>query len=107
MAQVVREFLENPAEPQFGFDLMETLKLSSGTLYPILTKLRVAGWITGRTEDIDPKAAGRPARRYYLLTPEGEVAAVRALTRMGSMYEVPLEAARRVSRRPGFAGGQA
>ena len=29
------------------------------------------GWLTSRWEDIDPRAEGRPARRYYQLTPDG------------------------------------
>lgn len=106
MAQVIRAFLDDPSEPRFGFDLMETLKLSSGTLYPILTKLRTAGWIQGHTEGIDPRVAGRPARRYYLLTAEGEIAAVRALTQLGALYQVPPRATRGANQ-PGLAGGNA
>lgn len=102
MAAVLRVFLADPAQPKFGFDLMETLDLSSGTLYPILTRLRQAGWIRAETEDIDPKVAGRPARRYHQLTAEGEVAAIQALARMRALYEAP----RSVSQ-PGLAGGTA
>lgn len=89
MAAVLQVFLADPAQPQFGFDLMETLKLSSGTLYPILAKLWRAGWIRAETEDIDPAVEGRPARRYHQLTEEGEVAAVQALARMQQVYDVP------------------
>lgn len=102
MAAVLRVFLAEPTKQQFGFDLMETLDLSSGTLYPILTRLRQAGWITVETEDIDPKAEGRPARRYHQLTAEGEVAAVQALARMRALYDLPPSAAQ-----PGLAGGTA
>jgi PadR family transcriptional regulator, regulatory protein PadR len=103
MAAVVKIFLRDVAEPQFGFDLMQQLRISAGTLYPLLTRLRRAGWLAAETEDIDPKIAGRPARRYYTLTPGGAVAAVRALQQSQALYEVP-PIARRVGR-PGLARG--
>ena len=103
MAAVVRIFLRDESERQFGFDLMQRLKISAGTLYPLLTRLRRAGWLAVETEDIDPKVAGRPARRYYTLTPGGAVAAVRALQESRALYEVP-RTARRVGR-PRLAGG--
>jgi PadR family transcriptional regulator, regulatory protein PadR len=45
--------------------------LPSGTVHPILARLEGVGWIESRWEDIDPSDAGRPARRYYRLTPAG------------------------------------
>jgi DNA-binding PadR family transcriptional regulator len=96
MAQVVRVLLENPGERQYGFKLMRSLKLSSGTLYPILARLSAAGWVERRSEGQDPKVIGRPARTYYVLTAEAEPVAVRALYRMRSHYDVHAEVARRV-----------
>lgn len=89
MARVVRAFLTEPDTPQYGFDLMELLEVSSGTLYPILTRLTKAGWLRLELEDIDPAAAKRPARRNYRLNSEGAAAAVRALERMQDVYRVP------------------
>src|SRR5690349_12515083 len=43
----------------------------SGALYPMLTRLLAAGWLEAHWEDVDPVAEGRPARRYYRLTPDG------------------------------------
>ncbi|HLL67053.1 MAG TPA: helix-turn-helix transcriptional regulator [Micromonosporaceae bacterium] len=48
---------------------MHRTGLASGSLYPILARLRAAGCVTACWEEIDPVAAGRPARRYYRLTP--------------------------------------
>ena len=56
----------------------------SGTVHPIPARLEALGWVESRWEDIDPKAEGRPARRYYRITALGaeqaraELAKVRA-----------------------------
>lgn len=101
VAGVLQAFLADPLQPQFGFGLMEQLRISSGTLYPILAKLKKVGWLDVQTEEIDPSVEGRPARRYYLLTAQGEVAAVQALNRMSTLYAPPR------SSRPRLAGGEA
>lgn len=103
MAAVVQIFLEDLSEPRFGFGLIQRLKISAGTLYPVLTRLQRAGWLRAETEDIDPKVEGRPARRYYTLTPDGAAAAVTALQRVGALYEVPKGSVRRLR----LAGGTA
>jgi DNA-binding PadR family transcriptional regulator len=71
VARVLRQFLEHPSEPCYGFDLMRSTRLASGTLYVILARLERAGWLASEQEDIDPAAIGRPARRLYRLTPDG------------------------------------
>jgi DNA-binding PadR family transcriptional regulator len=68
VARVLRVFTEDAGTPHFGMELMKSLPMSSGTLYPILARLAKAGWIEADNEDIDPKVAGRPARRYYTMT---------------------------------------
>jgi PadR family transcriptional regulator, regulatory protein PadR len=92
MARVVQAFLAAPDTPRFGFELMELLRMSSGTLYPILTRLAVAGWLQLDLEDIDPAIVGRPARRNYSLTGGGKAAAIQSLGRMQDVYQVPTEA---------------
>ncbi len=69
--RVLAAFLADPTVPRYGLDLMQGTELASGSLYPILTRLRTAGWLDAHWEDVDPAAAGRPARRYYLLTADG------------------------------------
>jgi DNA-binding PadR family transcriptional regulator len=79
VAAILAAFLQDPAEGHYGLGLMRATGQPSGTLYPILVRLQDAGWVDAHWEDIDPVAAGRPARRYYRLTPDGVVAARREL----------------------------
>jgi DNA-binding PadR family transcriptional regulator len=75
VSKVLAAFLEDPEADRYGLELMRASGHPSGTLYPILLRLQNAGWVEARWEEIDPVAAGRPARRYYRLTPDGRVAA--------------------------------
>jgi PadR family transcriptional regulator, regulatory protein PadR len=75
VVRVLSAFLTDAAEDRYGLDLMHVTGLASGTLYPILVRLEAAGWVESQWEDIDPVAAGRPARRYYRLTADGAVRA--------------------------------
>lgn len=72
----------------YGLDLVERTGLSSGTVYPVLGRLRRRGWIEGIWEDqAVADADGRPRRKYYRLTSRGaevlesEVARIAALAR--------------------------
>lgn len=69
--KVLNVFLEDPAAHRYGLEVMKAAGLQSGTLYPLLARLERAGWLTSAKEQVDPQAEGRPARRYYYLTPEG------------------------------------
>ncbi|MGA8117031.1 MAG: helix-turn-helix transcriptional regulator [Actinocatenispora sp.] len=89
VARVLAVFLDDPAADRYGTQLMEASGLASGSLYPILTRLRKAGWAEARWEDIDPVAAGRPARRYYRLTPEGASRASAALDALHRQTRFP------------------
>ena len=64
--------LSDPARDWYGFELMERTSLRSGTIYPLLHRLQADGWLTSFREEIDPSAEGRPQRRLYRLTAEGE-----------------------------------
>ncbi|HVN12018.1 MAG TPA: helix-turn-helix transcriptional regulator [Kineosporiaceae bacterium] len=78
---VLQVLLEDPQREIYGRELGEAAGLPSGTIHPILARLEGMGWLESRWEDIDPSAAGRPARRYYRLTPDGAVRARDALAR--------------------------
>jgi DNA-binding PadR family transcriptional regulator len=78
---VLQVLLEDPQREIYGRELGEAAGLPSGTVHPILARLEGMGWLESRWEDIDPSAAGRPARRYYRLTPDGAVRARDALAR--------------------------
>ncbi len=71
MLRVLRVFVEHPAKGVSGSDILKATNILSGTLYPILGRLELAGWLESWWEDIDPKEAGRPRRRYYKLTARG------------------------------------
>ncbi|MFI9311154.1 PadR family transcriptional regulator [Streptomyces triculaminicus] len=71
VARILAAFLDDPAAPRYGLDLMRETGLSSGTVYPALIRLERAGWLTAVHEDVDPHAAGRPPRRVFTITEEG------------------------------------
>lgn len=60
-------------EERYGYDLVKSLLeipglgVTEGTIYPLLSRLKVAGLITSRLEE---STAG-PARKYYALTAAG------------------------------------
>jgi DNA-binding PadR family transcriptional regulator len=69
--KVLQVFLEDPTASLAGADLQRAVHLPSGTLYPILFRLESAGWLRSRWEKVDPREAGRPRRRLYVITPLG------------------------------------
>jgi len=78
---VLQVFLEEATRERYGSDIGAQAGLPSGTVHPILARLEGIGWLDSRWEDIDPRVAGRPARRYYRLTGAGAQSAHAALTR--------------------------
>jgi DNA-binding PadR family transcriptional regulator len=87
VAKVVSALLVEPEGQRYGLDLMSATGLPSGTLYPILQRLRDAGWVDAAWESIDPVAEGRPARRYYRLTASGAEQARAALAEVRAVAE--------------------
>lgn len=61
------------ADERYGYDLVKSLVevpglgITEGTVYPLLSRLRVAGLITSRLEE----SSSGPARKYYSLTRDG------------------------------------
>jgi PadR family transcriptional regulator PadR len=78
---VLRTLLADPAKELYGVEIGQAAALPSGTVHPILARLEGVGWLSSRWEAIDPRAEGRPARRYYQLTPDGLALARAALAR--------------------------
>jgi len=72
---ILSVLLRDPRSAHYGLEMGKAAGLASGTIYPILARLERAGWVESEIEDIDPKMAGRRARRYYRLTSEGAAAA--------------------------------
>jgi len=57
---------------RYGFDIMDTTGLPSGTVYPALRRLESEGLIDSKWEgEKDALAEQRPARKYYRLTRSG------------------------------------
>lgn len=81
--KVLTLFLECHPEKLSGADIINQKKLLSGTLYPLLDRLSVAGWISGEWEKIEPSEVGRPRRRMYKLTADGVHCASHAVQEHG------------------------
>lgn len=73
--RVLHAMLEDPMAHHYGLALCKRTNILAGTLYPILHRLEVAGWIVGAWEDLDQSEASRPRRHYYQLTGFGAAAA--------------------------------
>jgi len=60
---------------EYGFDIIDSTGLASGTVYPALSRLERDGYVRSAWED-EPRAhrEGRPARRYYRVTAPGAIA---------------------------------
>ena len=100
-ANILRLFSLMTAEPLswwWGVKLSEELDLRSGTIYPLLARLEEAEWLESRWEEVDPVEAGRPRRRLYRLTGQGEVIAARSLAEIG--FPASRRAAKSVSPSP-------
>jgi PadR family transcriptional regulator PadR len=61
------------ARERYGYDLVKALAevpglgVTEGTLYPLLSRLRLQGLVTTRLEE----SSEGPARKYYALTADG------------------------------------
>jgi DNA-binding PadR family transcriptional regulator len=86
---VLRALLADPEQERYGVEIGAEAGLPSGTIHPILARLEGVGWLTSRWEEIDPRVEGRPARRYYQLTPDGMELARAALARAYSATARP------------------
>lgn len=95
---VLRALLADPGRERYGLEICALAELPSGTIHPILARLEKVGWLESRWEIIDPRAEGRPRRRYYQLTRDGAELARNALARVHTSG--PL-----VALRPSLAGG--
>ena len=85
-------------QERYGYELVKALAavpglaLTEGTVYPLLSRLRVAGMINARLEE----SAEGPARKYYSLSSEGR----RTLTIMNAFLEKLNEGTRSLDKSP-------
>ena len=61
--------IEQPRTWQHGYEISKATGLKSGTLYPILIRLAVPGFLDSRWKDSEQ--LGRPPRHVYRLTANG------------------------------------
>jgi len=78
--KLVRFLVDQPTVGRSGAEISRVIKVSSGTLYPLLARLEAAGWLKSEWENIEPSEAGRPRRRYYRLTALGQTKALGELS---------------------------
>lgn len=77
--KLLKFMLEHPQEGHSGAHISKETKIGSGTLYPLLQRLELAKWISGEWENVDPVEVGRPKRKFYKLTPTGQMGATHEL----------------------------
>src|SRR5436305_2996835 len=76
----------------YGFDIMETTGLPSGTVYPALRRLEQLGLIHSKWEkESEALAQMRPTRRNYKLTSLGDQALAKAMQRYPLLQHMTLE----------------
>jgi PadR family transcriptional regulator, regulatory protein PadR len=83
-------------QERYGYELVKTLVaipglgVTEGTLYPLLSRLRVQGLVSARLEE----SSEGPARKYYALTKEGH----RIMGEMNEYLETLNQGARKLQR---------
>jgi DNA-binding PadR family transcriptional regulator len=77
-ARLLALFLATPERPLYGYELMRSTGIKSGSLYPVLGRFESLGWLVGSMEE---SPGGRPPRRVYTLTSDAVVPAQAALDR--------------------------
>jgi DNA-binding PadR family transcriptional regulator len=71
---------------RYGLDIMDATGLSSGTVYPTLTRMENRGLLSAAWEsNTIALREGRPRRRYYKLTAAGSTALSDALRYYGAL----------------------
>ncbi|MEU6071825.1 helix-turn-helix transcriptional regulator [Streptomyces sp. NPDC047082] len=91
------------AEGLYGLELSKRTRLPNGTLFPILERLRQAGWVERYWEqDEFAEAEGRPRRRFYRISSKGAVVGPQALAEATASASLKT---RQGIAHPGLAGG--
>ncbi|HSR67255.1 MAG TPA: helix-turn-helix transcriptional regulator [Acidobacteriota bacterium] len=74
---------------RYGFEIMDYTRLASGTAYPILRRYEAAGLVESHWEDTSKAhSQGRPRRRYYQLSAQGEKALRQATRRIRAQQRI-------------------
>lgn len=86
--RILELFIANDKSSYCGSDVMKLLNLRSGTVYPLLTRMTNAGWLSRELENVNPKLVGRPAKRFYQISSTG----LKEGKRLISSQKVPITA---------------
>ena len=81
--KVLKAFMGNTAKSLHGYELMQQANISSGTLYPLLMRFEEHGLLRSQWETAEPDPTGRPRRRLYTITGEGQRVALERLNNFG------------------------
>jgi PadR family transcriptional regulator PadR len=100
---VLSVMLEAPESEWYGLELSSRASLKTGTIYPILARLEAAGWLQSTVEEIDPAEAGRPRRRLYRLTAEGELATRSTIANLQAQLQATAPSVRMLPQQRGQA----
>lgn len=90
---ILNTFMQSPADKLHGYDLMQAAEVSSGTLYPLLMRFEKEGLLTSEWEEVDPQQEGRPRRRLYRITGQGQRVAYQLLGSPGTAPSMQLRSA--------------
>jgi PadR family transcriptional regulator PadR len=85
-ARVLRLFLDDPHAPRDGWDVMQATGLPDTTVYPVLRRLGLAGWIVSAYVE-DPRD-GRPPRACYTMPSRSRAEVRRQLGALAAEYEI-------------------
>jgi PadR family transcriptional regulator PadR len=83
--KVLAAFLSSQQKELAGSQIALTVRVASGSLYPILIRLEQAKWLESRWEEEEPSAMGRPRRRLYKMTALGARKATEELREVQSV----------------------
>lgn len=68
---MVLSALDSLSKPACGADVIKETGLMSGTVYPLLIKLKGSGLLNSTKEKGDPSELGRPLKTFFTLTKLG------------------------------------
>lgn len=74
---VAKALMRRPKDRHWGTGLYESVGMKPGTCYPILARMRAAGWLSDEWESQEQaqrEHPGTPARHYYTVTAAGVLA---------------------------------
>jgi DNA-binding PadR family transcriptional regulator len=77
LVALLEVLVSEPGREWYGLELIDTARLSSGTLYPLLHRLVADGWLE-RTREV-PSDVGGTGRRLYTVTGLGARSAAAVL----------------------------